>query len=109
MPEAFGVQELFRLSLDEILKRLDDPVDEVSYYDPQTACFKKADMPKVYHLNLIAQTTDLASGDTTATRWRVVVNQEGIVHIDAVAQRVRDGRMSLSPTTEVSLPNLAAE
>ena len=26
LPEGFGVQELFRLSMDEILKRLDDPV-----------------------------------------------------------------------------------
>jgi hypothetical protein len=87
MPEAYGVQELFRLSLDEILKRLDDPVDEVSYYDPATACFKKADMPKVYHLNLIAACTDLAHGKTRSARWRVVVNQQGIVHVDAVAQR----------------------
>ena len=87
MPEGFGVQEIFRLSLDEILKRLDDPVDQVAYFDHRAATFKNADMPKVYHLNLIAQHTDAQSGQVTSARWRVVVNQPGIVHIDPVVMR----------------------
>jgi hypothetical protein len=87
VPEGFGVQDLFRLSLDEILKRLDDPVDYVAYYDHKTATFCHCDMPKVYHMNLIAQFTDAQTGALTSARWRVVVNQEGIVHIDPVVSR----------------------
>jgi hypothetical protein len=87
VPEGFGVQELFRLSLDEIVKRLDDPVDEVAYYDPESGCFARVDMPKVYHMNLIAQATDETTGDQVTTRFRIVVNQQGILHIDRVLER----------------------
>ncbi len=87
VPEGFGVQELFRLSLDEILKRLDDPVDDVSYYDPVAGTFDTAAMPKVYHLNMLVQSTDITSGDQVTSRFRVVVNQQGIVHIDRVLDR----------------------
>ncbi len=87
VPDGFGVQELFRLSLDEVLKRLDDPVDEVAYYDPQTGAFEQAQMPKVYHLNVVAETTDVDTGTQQLGRFRVVVNQQGIVHIDRVVDR----------------------
>lgn len=90
VPEGFGVQELFRLSLDEILKRLDDPVDEVSYFDPKAGTFATAGMPKVYHLNVIALCVDHATQQRTLARWRVVVNQDGITHIDPIVARRRE-------------------
>ena len=96
VPEGFGVQELFRLSLDEILKRLDDPVDAVAYYDPETGSFARADMPKVYHLNLIAQATEENSGEQLTARFRVVVNQQGIVHIDRVLERAGNRTITLA-------------
>lgn len=100
VPEGFGVQELFRLSLDEILKRLDDPVDEVSYFDQRTGTFATAGMPKVYHLNVIALAAHQGDGRQALLRWRVVVNQDGIVHIDAIVPRRRDSAsapISLAP------------
>jgi hypothetical protein len=102
-PDGFGVQELFRLSLDEVIKRLDDPVDPVPYYDPQTGAFRLADLPKVYHLNLIARCTDERTQRTTIARWRVVLNQDGIVYVDPVATRFVDANdaqpmISLTPT-----------
>jgi hypothetical protein len=103
MPDGYGIQELFRLSLDEVIKRLDDPVDSVAYYDPKSATFGRADMPKVYHLNVIASCTD-AQQRTVHVRWRVVVNQEGIVHIDPVATRFDEAQsMPARPTTNVPL------
>ncbi len=96
VPEGFGVQELFRLSMDEILKRLDDPVDEVAFYDPVNGTFDKAEMPKVYHLNLIAQSTEMRSGEQVTSRFRVVVNQQGVVHIDRVLDR--RGNTTLIPS-----------
>jgi hypothetical protein len=120
VPEGFGVQELFRLSLDEVLKRLDDPVDEVAYYDPQTGAFEQANMPKVYHLNVVSEITDVDSGERRLARHRVVVNQQGVVHIDRVVDRVLDGSeaaatastaSTASPTTLApsTLPALAGE
>lgn len=102
VPEGFGVQELFRLSLDEILKRLDDPVDEVSYFDQRTGTFATTGMPKVYHLNAIALAADHGSGRQALLRWRVVVNQDGIVHIDPIVPRRRDG--GSAPTSLAPAP-----
>lgn len=99
VPDGFGVQELFRLSLDEIVKRLDDPVDDVDFYDPIAGTFDRAAMPKVYHLNLIAQSTELSTGEQVTSRFRVVVNQEGVVHIDRVLDR--RGNASMIPTALV--------
>lgn len=107
VPRGFGVQELFRLSLDEILKRLDDPVDQVAYFDHKSATFRHADMPKVYHLNLIARCVDTDTGAVTSARWRVVVNQHGIVHIDPVVQRRNSGLPADS--TQETIPVLAGE
>lgn len=96
VPEGFGVQELFRLSLDEILKRLDDPVDEVSYFDQRAGTFATAGMPKVYHLNAIALCVDRAHDRRALARWRVVVNQDGIVHIDPIVARRREASATTS-------------
>lgn len=104
VPEGFGIQELFRLSLDEILKRLDDPVDQVAYFDHKGATFRHADMPKVYHLNLIARCVDVQTGAVTSARWRVVVNQQGIVHIDPVVQRRNGGRSTDTTQELVAMP-----
>lgn len=91
VPPGFGVQELYRLSLDEIIKRLDDPVSAVSYYDYRTGEFQTATVPKVYHLNLVLGVRDLSSGHVIRTRTRVVMNQQGIVRLDPVAEHDMDG------------------
>jgi hypothetical protein len=110
MPVGFGVQELFRLSLDEIVKRLDDPDDTVTYYDHGVGSFHEAKMPKVYHLNLILDAKDLATGAQVQSRWRVVVNQQGIVRVDPVLER--DGRAPAQASafdSSASLPGIPAE
>ncbi len=84
LPPGFGVQELVRLSLDPIIARLDDPTDLVSFYDRMTGRFVNAEMPKVYHLNVVLVATDRTTGAQHRTRTRVVVNQEGIVRLDPV-------------------------
>lgn len=87
VPEGFGVQDLVRLSLDEILKRLDDPVETVRFYDYQSGRFRKAEVPRVHHLNLVLSARDQARGLWTLSRTRVVVNQRGIVRLDPVVIR----------------------
>lgn len=90
VPPGFGVQELFRLSLEEIIKRLDAPVSEVSYYDYQTGKFQLAQVPKVYHMNVVHVTTDLTSNQQICSRTRVVLNQQGIVRLDPIADVHRE-------------------
>lgn len=85
LPPGFGVQELVRLSLDPFIARLDDPTDVVSFYDHSRGRFVQAEMPKVYHLNVVLLATDRVSGLQHRTRTRVVVNQEGIVRLDPVS------------------------
>lgn len=85
VPEGFGVQDLVRLSLDEILKRLDDPVETVRFYDYRNARFRKAEVPRVHHLNLVLSARDHSLRLRTLSRTRVVVNQRGVVRLDPVA------------------------
>lgn len=87
VPEGFGVQELFRLSLDEMLKRLDDPLDHVAFFDHVTGRFRSQDMPKVYHLNLVMVATEGITGEQHLSRYRVIVDRTGIVRVDPVAER----------------------
>ena len=87
VPDGLGVQDLLRLSLDEILRRLDDPVDLVRFYDVRTGRYCSAEVPKVHHLNLILLATDLTTRQQVLSRTRVVVNQRGVVRLDPVVVR----------------------
>lgn len=87
VPEGFGVQDSLRLSLDEILKRLDDPVEIVRFYDYRSGRFRKAEVPRVHHLNLVLCARDQALRLRTLSRTRVVVNQRGVVRLDPVVTR----------------------
>jgi hypothetical protein len=96
---------------DEILKRLDDASDDVAFYDPSTGNFVRAAMPKVYHLNLVVETTTGAQDDPDAVRHlsrsRVIVNQEGVVRIDPVAERTAPLRLSsdVQPPLSADVPS----
>ena len=89
VPAGFGVQGLLRLSLDDIIRRLDDPVETVRFYDYKTGRFNGAEVPKVHHLNLVLLATDQKLKVRTLLRVRVVVNQRGVVRLDPVAVKHR--------------------
>lgn len=87
LPRGYGIQEILRLSLDDILRRLDDPKDEVAYYDEVSGKFAQTALPKVYHLNVVHVATDLQSGQQILSRARVVLNQKRLLRIEPVASR----------------------
>lgn len=89
VPAGFGVQGLLRLSLDEILRRLDDPVELVRFYDYKTGRFSGAELPKVHHMNLVLHAVDPQVRVRTLMRVRVVVNQRGVVRLDPVTVKHR--------------------
>lgn len=85
VPDGFCLQELFRLSLDEVLRRLDDPLDRVAFFDHTSGRVCSRELPKVYHLNLVVVVTgDSPGGAQSLSRHRVVVDRGGILRIDDV-------------------------
>jgi hypothetical protein len=95
VPVGMGVKELFRFSLNDVLRRLDDPLDQVSFYDTEAGGFRTQELPKVYHLNLVVVATEGIAGEQHLTRWRVVVNRKGILRVDEVA--TGRGRREVQP------------
>ena len=82
VPAGFAVQDLLRLSLAEVLTRLDDPVSQVRFYDYETGRFRSAEIPQVYHLNVLLVSHDQTSGKRTMSRTRVVATRRGIIRLD---------------------------
>lgn len=90
LPEVYSVRDILRLNVRHFLVRLDEPVDQMAYFDWRRESFATAKLPKVYHLNLVLKTRR----DWTAGVWqerldriRVVLNKEGIVRVELVESR----------------------
>lgn len=90
-PEGYRVRDILRFNVRHFLVRLDEPIDHVAYYDSQRGNFARAQLPKVYHLNLVLEMRRAdakAEGKgSTAERiehLRVVLNKEGIVRVEKV-------------------------
>jgi hypothetical protein len=88
LPPGMGLRQIIRLNLRHFLTRLDEPQQDESHYCKDERRFVRRALPKVYHINLIAQ---VVSGDTATVRqrWRVVINKEGMVRLDTVATRTK--------------------
>ena len=84
LPHEYGVVSILRISVDDIVRRLDDPTENISFYDGQGS-FRTRRIPKVYHLNVIVEGRERAAGVCSRTRARVVLNKNGIVRIEQVA------------------------
>ena len=82
--EGMALRQIIRLNLRHFLTRLDEPHQPESHYSLTTETFRLVELPKVYHLNLIARVTE-GSGKTSCRRWRIVINKEGIVRLDSFA------------------------
>lgn len=84
MPEGFGIREFFRLAMDPLLKQLDDPRDEMAFFDPLAGKFREVVLPRVYHLNLVLVTTDEARGIRLHQGIRVVVDRKRILRVETI-------------------------
>jgi hypothetical protein len=95
MPQDYWVRDILRLNMRHFLVRLDDPVDKVAYYDHAHERFASAVFSRVYHLNLVLRTRCETAGsvEERLELHRVILNQKGIVRVEAVANnKVRDER-----------------
>jgi hypothetical protein len=87
LPDGYNVRDILRFNVRHFLVRLDEPLDGVAYFDPQVGAFAAADLPKVYHVNVVAKITredEGGGGQERLERLRVVLNKEGIVRVDEV-------------------------
>ncbi len=87
LPREYGVQEVFRVSFDDILKRLEDAPEDVAFYVPRRGRFRRETLSKVYHVNMVTLATDLNTGEQFAIRTRVVFNRAGAVRLVPVLSR----------------------
>ncbi len=81
---GFALRDILRLNLRHFMTRLDDPMDEVRYYDASQDRFKNVLSPKVYHLNFILQVRNSVDGKILMSRHRVVLNQERILRFEKI-------------------------
>jgi hypothetical protein len=80
----FGIQEIVRVSLSDVLARLDDHIDVVAHWDEKSGSFVRSELPKVYHLNLVYRVRQEGSQESFLRRARIVLNREQIVRIEHV-------------------------
>jgi hypothetical protein len=83
LPPGYGIEEMLRLNLDDVLRRLDDPNQTVSFYRGG-GTFEAALMPKVYHLNVVTVVHSSRDQQRFITRHRVVLNKNRILRIELV-------------------------
>jgi hypothetical protein len=85
LPEGYRVRDILRLNVRHFLVRLDDPVDEVDYFDGTLGTFARAGLPKVYHLNVVVRVTRRdadGEGRQRLEHLRIVLTKDGIVRIE---------------------------
>jgi hypothetical protein len=90
LADGFQLRDILRFNVRHFLVRLDDPLDPVVYFDAHAGTFVEANLPKVYHLNLVLrlERTDAdGRGEARLVRFRLVINKEGIVRVDPVESR----------------------
>ncbi|TNE49007.1 MAG: hypothetical protein EP343_14120 [Deltaproteobacteria bacterium] len=84
LPEGFGLREVVRFALDDIIRRLDEPTDTIHFYDEKGRGFQEATIPRVYHINLVLVSTNRSNGEQHRKRVRVVLNQRQILRVEHV-------------------------
>lgn len=84
---GFGIREIMRFNISALTRRLDDPLDEVSYFNAQSGQFTRSSVPKVYHANLVVSVGAAHAPERWLSRFRLVLNQEGLIRVEPVATR----------------------
>jgi hypothetical protein len=92
LPQGYRIRDILRVNLRHFLTRLDDPLDRVDAWDVDRGAFVRVELPKVYHLNVVARVRRERAGDPSEVRFahlRVVLNKDGIVRAEEVRTRRR--------------------
>jgi hypothetical protein len=83
LADGLAMRQIVRLNLRELLGRLDEPRQMLPHFDGGEARFETTEVPKVYHLNVVARLTT-STGGSHLHRTRVVLNKDGIVRLEPI-------------------------
>jgi hypothetical protein len=90
LPAGFALRDILRLNLQRFMLRLDEPLDEVAYFDLRRQRFLRVQTPKVYHLNLVLRVSEAPPGEkpreVLRLRHRVVLNKERLLRIEKIVR-----------------------
>lgn len=86
-PAGFGIRDILRLNLSALTRRLDDPMDDVSFYDAPSGRFVRDHLPKVYHANMLLAVASSHLPTRWLGRYRLVLNQDGLLRVEPVVMR----------------------
>lgn len=88
LPAGYRLRDILRLNVRPFLTRLDEPLDQVDYFDRLRMRFEQVDLPKVYHINLVLRVgreDGSSEGQVRLDHLRLVLNKEGIVRVERLA------------------------
>ena len=94
LPEGYRIRDILRVNVRHFLVRLDDPLDRVDAWDVARERFVHVELPKVYHLNVVARVRYQGPDDVEQSRYahlRVVLNKDGIVRAEEIRHRPQRG------------------
>ncbi|HEY9722276.1 MAG TPA: hypothetical protein V6D47_09690 [Oscillatoriaceae cyanobacterium] len=87
------LKHILRFSVEDLLARMDNPTVRVRFYDAASRVFCRLRAPKVYHMNVVFRFTRWndrnQAAEPTYQRVRVVLDKNGIRHIDQVVDAGR--------------------
>lgn len=77
------VNDIIRFNFSSFLVRMDEPLQQVAVYDPETDRVRRLERPKRYHVNMLMV---LYADDKRASvdRFRIILDRRGIQHLHQV-------------------------
>jgi hypothetical protein len=82
-----GLNIIFRFNILQFIKNASTPYHTYVSLDPNDFSFIEAQLPKVYHLNIIMKNTYTKEDNTTAIelkKFRLIIDQNGIKRVDNI-------------------------
>jgi hypothetical protein len=79
---------IFRLNIFNFLRKASDVYTRYTTLDKQTNELVQLELPKTYHINVIAKNEYTGSNEEIKTDWykyRLVVNKDGILRVEHLA------------------------
>ncbi len=75
-----GVNDIIRFNIQDFLRKMDDPTKEIFVMNDEG--YRRIKGSRVYHLNLVVKLT--GAQNLSYTRYRIVLNRQGIKRIEKV-------------------------
>ena len=92
---AAGITDVFRLSVNPMLSRMEDPWENYHYVHPRTGEVQQARCARLYHLNIVLCIQG-EGGHQSISRVRAVLNKKGVLRVESVEELDSTDRLGLA-------------